>query len=136
MIQEYRDDNPSSNLEQVEKLQIIDTLKAPIIEMGRTLDYEIIENYDLGAGPIYVALVFKPGNSASLPDMRIGFLCITEYSESSLGFTEIVLTNSNPNRDKLVDLIAKDIPPPTLRATINWNSHNPMENFMQNRLDL
>ena len=67
-----------------ERLQLIDTLKAPIIQMGRDLGFEVIENYDLGAGPIHVTWVFKPG-SESLPDMRLGFICITkEYSEYSL----------------------------------------------------
>jgi hypothetical protein len=52
--------------------------------MGRDLGFEVIENYDLGAGPIHVTWVFKPG-SESLPDMRLGFICITkEYSEYSL----------------------------------------------------
>jgi hypothetical protein len=69
-----------------ERLQLIDTLKAPIIQMGRELGYEVIENYDLGAGPIHVTWVFKPGGLESLPDMRLGFICLTEeyYSESSL----------------------------------------------------
>src|SRR5919109_1349887 len=74
-----------------ERLQLLDTLKAPIIQMGRDLGCEVIENYDLGAGPIHVTWVFKPG-SESLPDMRLGFICLTttkeeeeEYhSESSL----------------------------------------------------
>src|SRR5215208_5307835 len=68
-----------------ERLQLIDTLKAPIIQMGRDLGYEVIENYDLGAGPIHVTWIFKPGGSESLPDMRLGFICLTkEYSEYSL----------------------------------------------------
>jgi hypothetical protein len=62
---------------------MIDTLKAPIIEMGRDLGYEVIENHDLGAGPVHVAWVFKPG-SESLPDMRLGFICLTEFSNSSV----------------------------------------------------
>jgi hypothetical protein len=68
-----------------ERLHLIDTLKAPIIQMGRDLGCEVIENYDLGAGPIHVTWVFKPG-SESLPDMRLGFICLTKeyYSESSL----------------------------------------------------
>ena len=68
------------------RLQLIDTLKAPIIQMGRDLGYEVIENYDLGAGPIHVTWVFKLGGLESLPDMRLGFICLTEeyYSESSL----------------------------------------------------
>src|SRR5215213_491981 len=68
-----------------ERLQLIDTLKAPIIQMGRDLGYEVIENYDLGAGPIHVTWIFKPGGSESIPDMRLGFICLTkEYSEYSL----------------------------------------------------
>ena len=67
-----------------EKLQLIDTLKAPIIERGRSFGYEVVENYDLGAGPIHVAWIFKPGTSESLPDIRLGFICITEFSQSSL----------------------------------------------------
>jgi hypothetical protein len=68
-----------------EALQMIDTLKAPIIQMGHNLGYEVIENYDLGAGPIHVTWVFKPG-SESLPDMRLGFICLTkeQFSQSSL----------------------------------------------------
>lgn len=61
---------------------MIDTLKAPIIQMGRDLGYEVIENHDLGAGPVQVAWVFKPGES--LPDMRLGFICLTEFSNSSV----------------------------------------------------
>ena len=67
-----------------QKLQMIGTLKAPIIERGRSLGYEVIENYDLGAGVIHVVWLFKPGGSESLPDMKLGFICITEYSEFSL----------------------------------------------------
>jgi hypothetical protein len=66
-----------------EKLQSIDTLKAPIIQMGRDLGYEVIENHDLGAGPVHITWVFKPG-SESLPDMRLGFICLTEFSNSSI----------------------------------------------------
>ena len=67
-----------------EKTQLIDTLKAPLIEMGRSLGYEVVENYDLGAGPIHVAWIFKPGNLDSLPDMRLGFVCLTETSQFSI----------------------------------------------------
>jgi hypothetical protein len=66
-----------------ERLQMIDTLKAPIIQMGRALGYEVVENHDLGAGPVHVTWVFKPG-SESLPDMRLGFICLTEFSNSSI----------------------------------------------------
>jgi hypothetical protein len=83
-------DRPSAAEEEEqntqERLHLIDTLKAPIIQMGRDLGCEVIENYDLGAGPIHVTWVFKPG-SESLPDMRLGFICLTKeeyYLESSL----------------------------------------------------
>lgn len=66
-----------------EKLQSIDTLKAPIIQLGRDMGYEVIENHDLGAGPVHITWVFKPG-SESLPDMRLGFICLTEFSNSSI----------------------------------------------------
>ena len=66
-----------------ERLEMIDTLKAPIIQMGRALGYEVVENHDLGAGPVHVTWVFKPG-SESLPDMRLGFICLTEFSSSSI----------------------------------------------------
>jgi hypothetical protein len=42
-----------------------------------------VENYDLGAGPVHVAWIFKPG-SESLPDMRLGFICLTEFSNRSV----------------------------------------------------
>lgn len=67
-----------------EKLQMIDTLKAPLIQMGKDLGYEVIENHDLGAGPIDVVWVFKPGASESLPDMRLGFICLTEFSNEAI----------------------------------------------------
>jgi hypothetical protein len=66
-----------------ERLQMIDTLKAPIIQMGRSLGYEVVENHDLGAGPVHIAWIFKPG-SESMPDMRLGFICLTEFSNSSI----------------------------------------------------
>ena len=66
-----------------ERLQMIDTLKASTIQMGRSLGYEVVENHDLGAGPVHVAWIFKPG-SESLPDMRLGFICLTEFSNSSI----------------------------------------------------
>src|SRR5437763_16725328 len=75
--------SPSDKTKQ-EKLQMIDTMKAPIVQIGKTSGYEVIENYDLGAGPIHVTWVFKPAYSESLPDMRIGFICITEFSQFSI----------------------------------------------------
>jgi hypothetical protein len=81
-----QEDNIKTEGEQrsQQRLQMIETLKAPIIEIGRNLGYEVVENYDLGAGPIHVCWIFKPG-SESLPDMRLGFICIAdEISEFSI----------------------------------------------------
>src|SRR5919206_1981988 len=75
--------NSESERRAQEKLQSIDSLKAPIIQLGRDMGYEVVENHDLGAGPVHVAWVFKPG-SESLPDMRLGFICLTEFSSSSI----------------------------------------------------
>jgi hypothetical protein len=76
------------------RLQLIDTLKAPIIQMGRDLGYEVIENYDLGAGPIHVTWVFKPGGSESLPDMRLGFICLTTGEDEEEYYSEFSLNES------------------------------------------
>src|SRR5215212_2333760 len=78
----YLSDNEGEQRSQ-QRLQMIDTLKAPIIEMGRNLGYDVVENYDLGAGPIHVCWTFKPG-SESLPDMRLGFICIPEVEEDDI----------------------------------------------------
>jgi len=63
---------------------LLPSLKAPIIEAGKTSGYDVVENYDLGAGPIDLAWIFKPGlpELMSLPDIRIGFVFALEYSES------------------------------------------------------
>ncbi len=88
-----------------ERLQMIDTLKAPIIQMGRSLGYEVVENYDLGAGPVHVAWIFKPG-SESMPDMRLGFICLTEFSNSSIneGIARAMLNLT----DKLVFVVPSE----------------------------
>ena len=39
---------------------------------------EVVKNYDLGAGPIHVAWIFKPG-SESLPDLRFGFNALQNF---------------------------------------------------------
>jgi hypothetical protein len=82
-------------------------MKAPIIERGRNLGYEVIENYDIcGAGVIHVVWRFKPGGSESLPDLKIGFICLTKYSEFSLnlaiarGLLNVI--------DKLVIVVPQD----------------------------
>jgi hypothetical protein len=69
--------------QQSQQRQMIDTLKAPVIEIGRNLGYEVVENYDLGAGPIHVCWTFKPG-SESLPDIRLGFICIPEVMKGDI----------------------------------------------------
>ena len=79
-----QEQNSEAERHAQEKLQTIDTLKTPIIQMGRDMGYEVIENHDLGAGPVHVVWLFKPG-SESLPDMRLGFICLTEgFSNSSI----------------------------------------------------
>jgi hypothetical protein len=79
-----QEQNSEAERRAQEKLQTIDTLKAPIIQIGRDMGYEVIENHDLGAGPVHIVWVFKPG-SESLPDMRLGFICLTEgFSNSSI----------------------------------------------------
>jgi hypothetical protein len=85
--------SPSEQNSQ-KRLQLIDTLKAPIIQMGRDLGYEVIENYDLGAGPIHVTWVFKPGGSESLPDMRLGFICLTTGEDEEEYYSEFSLNES------------------------------------------
>jgi hypothetical protein len=79
-----QEQNSEAERRAQEKLQTIDTLKAPIIQIGRDMGYEVIENHDLGAGPVHIVWLFKPG-SESLPDMRLGFICLTEgFSNSSI----------------------------------------------------
>jgi hypothetical protein len=79
-----QEQNSEAERRAQEKLQTIDTLKAPIIQIGRDMGYEVIQNHDLGAGPVHIVWVFKPG-SESLPDMRLGFICLTEgFSNSSI----------------------------------------------------
>jgi hypothetical protein len=79
-----QEQNSEAERRAQEKLQTIDTLKAPIIQMGRDMGYEVIENHDLGAGPVHIVWLFKPG-SESLPDMRLGFICLTGgFSNSSI----------------------------------------------------
>jgi hypothetical protein len=83
MNQQGQNSHPEPERRAQERLQSIDTLKAPIIQLGRDMGYEVIENHDLGAGPVHITWVFKPG-SESLPDMRLGFICLTEISNSSI----------------------------------------------------
>jgi hypothetical protein len=65
-------DSSYSNERSQERRQMIETLKAPIIQLGKNvLGIEVTENYDKGAGPIDVLWTFKPGSEA-LPDIRMG----------------------------------------------------------------
>jgi hypothetical protein len=59
------------------------SLMAPIVKLGENAGYEVVKNYDLGAGPIDIAWIFKPGppGISSLPDIRIGFVNLEEHSE-------------------------------------------------------
>jgi hypothetical protein len=92
-----------------ERRQIIETLKAPIIQLGKNIGVEVIENYDQGAGPIDVLWTFKPGSEA-LPDIRMGFVCIPiitttteDYSESTIN--EIIIKSMMNLVDKLVIVV-------------------------------
>ena len=90
-----------------QRLQMIDTLKAPIIEMGRNLGFEVVDNYDLGAGPIHVCWTFKPG-SESLPDIRIGFICIPE-GVSEFSINEAIARAMINLMDKLIFVVPSEV---------------------------
>jgi len=118
----------SSNLNAQERAQMIETLKAPIIQMGKNLGVEVIENYDQGAGPIDVLWTFKPGSEA-LPDIRMGFVCIThEYSESVIN--EIIIKNMMNLVDKLVIVVPSENMTKKISDSIN---SMPNSSFLQLR---
>jgi len=103
MDSSYRRERPQ------EIRQIIETLKAPIIQLGKKIGVEIIEDYDQGAGPIDVLWTFKPGSEA-LPDIRMGFVCIPiittaeeDYSEFTIN--EIIIKSMMNIVDKLVIVV-------------------------------
>ena len=75
------------------------------------MGYEVIENHDLGAGPVHVVWLFKPG-SESLPDMRLGFICLTEFSNSSIneGIARAML--------KLIDKLVFVVPIETMTKEV------------------
>src|SRR5215217_8716665 len=108
-------DSSYSSESSQERQQMIETLKAPIIQMGKNLlvGVEVIENYDQGAGPIDVLWTFKPGSEA-LPDMRMGFVCIptitttttNDYSESLVN--EIIIKSMMNLVDKLVIVVPSE----------------------------
>jgi hypothetical protein len=115
----YREDSNRMEGEQKsqQRLQMIDTLKAPIIEMGRNLGYEVVENYDLGAGPIHVCWLFKPG-SESLPDMRLGFICIAEEEVSEFSINEAIARAMINLMDKLVLVVPSETITKKIRDSI------------------
>ncbi|AIF82989.1 hypothetical protein NTE_00913 [Candidatus Nitrososphaera evergladensis SR1] len=73
------------NLEQpnensiVSDKEMIRSLIASVIQMGKDRGYEVIENHDLGAGSVHAVWNFKHG-SESIPDLRLGFICLTDTS--------------------------------------------------------
>jgi hypothetical protein len=100
-------DSSNSNKRLQERRQIIETLKAPIIQMGKNIGVEVIEDYDQGAGTIDVLWTFKPGSEA-LPDIRMGFVCLStmtteDYSESLVN--EIIIKSMINLVDKLVIVV-------------------------------
>ena len=111
------DDINTGELRSQERLQMIDTMKAPIIQMGKSAGYEVIENYDLGAGPIHITWIFKPGGDIeSLPDMRLGFVCITEFSQVSLN--EAIARSMLNLIDKLVLVVPTEAMTKTIKDSI------------------
>ena len=106
---------------------LLPALKAPIIEAGKTSGYDVVENYDLGAGPIDVAWIFKPGlpEIMSLPDIRIGFVFALEYSESTINRAIsksllnlidklVIVVPSEPMTREFKESINKDLEKPSL----------------------
>jgi len=101
-----------SNERLQERQQMIEILKAPIIQLGKSLiGVEVTENYDQGAGPIDVLWTFKPGSEA-LPDIRMGFICIPiktrdeDYSESEVN--DVIIKSMINLVDKLVIVVPSE----------------------------
>ncbi|MGI0050916.1 MAG: hypothetical protein ACRD8K_04175 [Nitrososphaeraceae archaeon] len=106
MNQNNQNLDSSSNVRNHERQQMIETLKAPIIQIGKNIGVKVIENYDQGAGPIDVLWTFKLGSEA-LPDIRMGFVClISEYSESQVN--EIIIKSMMNLVDKLVIVVPSE----------------------------
>jgi len=125
-------DSSYSNERAQERRQIIETLKAPIIQMEKNvLGVEVIENYDQGAGPIDVLWIFKPGSEA-LPDIRIGFVCLSttieDYSESTIN--EIIIKSMMNLVDKLVIVVSSENMTKKIRESIE---SMPNSSFLQLR---
>jgi hypothetical protein len=103
----------NSSKRSQERQQMMETLKAPIIQLGKSIEgIEVIENYDKGAGPIDVLWTFKPGSEA-LPDIRMGFVCLPiittaaeDYSEYQIN--EIIIKSMMNLVDKLVIVVPSE----------------------------
>jgi hypothetical protein len=121
-----------------ERKQMTETLKAPIIQLGKNLlGVEVIENYDQGAGPIDVLWTFKPGSEA-LPDIRLGFVCLPiipttadedNYSES-YQVNEIIIKSMMNLVDKLVIVVPSENITKRVSASIESMPNN---SFLQLR---
>jgi hypothetical protein len=103
-------DSSYSSERSQERRQIIETLKAPIIQLGKSIGVEVIEEYDQGAAPIDVLWTFKPGSEA-LPDVRMGFVCLStitteDYSESRIN--EIIIKSMMNLVDKLIIVVPSE----------------------------
>ena len=125
-------DSSYSNERSQERRQIIETLKAPIIQMGKNIGVEVIEDYDQGAGPIDVLWTFKPGSEA-LPDIRMGFVCLStmtteDYSESLVN--EIIIKSMMNLVDKLVIVVPSENMTKKISDSIN---SMPNSSFLQLR---
>jgi hypothetical protein len=126
-------DSSYSSERSHEMRQIIETLKAPIIQLGKNIGIEIIEDYDQGAGPIDVLWTFKPGSEA-LPDIRMGFVCIPttitteDYSESTIN--EIIIKSMMNLVDKLVIVVPTENITKIISDSIN---SMPNSSFLQLR---
>src|ERR687896_918630 len=114
MVEAYQADSPESEemttssepeRKTKEDLKLIDTMKAPIIKLGKDQGLEVVENYDLGAGPVHVAWIFKPVHD-SLPKMRLGFICLTRVAEASIN--ESLARGLLNLIDKLILLVPDD----------------------------
>jgi hypothetical protein len=104
---------------------VLPALKAPIIEAGKASGYDVVENYDLGAGPIDVAWIFKPGlpEITSLPDIRIGFVFALEFSESIINRA---ISKSLLNLiDKLVIVVPSESMTKQFKESINKDIEKP-----------
>jgi hypothetical protein len=66
--------------------------------------------------------LFKPGGSASLPDMKLGFICLTEYSEFSLN-SAIARALLNVI-DKLVIVVPEESMTKPIKDSINSMPQN------------